>query len=116
MLQEELQERLLVLVPADSILRLSDLEAVQVQLAEQPLIAVAVGLAEDVLGTVALVRASLDQARSTEERESGARHAGRFSDRGKPVDRHALPEIEPYIFSPQDGLGVRRPEVRRRQD
>src|SRR5262245_53792524 len=57
---QKFEECLLVLIPCEAIFRMCDSEALEFQLAEQTLVAIAVGSAKNLLGAVALVGASLN--------------------------------------------------------
>jgi hypothetical protein len=74
-LSQQVQEGLLVLIPAEAILCVGDLESLEVKLPEKTLVAIAVGVSEDSVRTIAFVSAPLDQASTSKKCEAGTRGA-----------------------------------------
>src|SRR5690606_27502579 len=94
-------ERLLVLIPAKSVLGMAHGEAVKVQLAEETLIAVAVRTAEDEGRPIAFVTTALNDTATTEEGKAGFRRIGRLAQSGKAVDGKIVTEVEGDVLAPE---------------
>src|SRR5690242_18401974 len=94
MLPQQVEEGLFVLIPPKSVLCMADVKAVEMQLAEESLIAVAVRRAEDVGRPVAFVAAPLDDPAAAKQREARLRRVCRLAQRGESVHRKPISEIE----------------------
>src|ERR1051326_933108 len=102
MVLEQLDKRLLVLVPPKAILGMADIEPFKVELAEQsePCIAAAGRGAEYQRRPISLLSAPFDQSVLSEERKPRARIVSRIAKRSEALDLKPPSEIEIDILSP----------------
>src|SRR5437879_3500368 len=100
MLAQKFQKWLLVFIPAETIFRVTHLEAIKVQFSKEPLVPVAIRVAEDVGGTIAFIASSLNDTAPPEQGETSFCDAGRLSECGEPTHRKTIAEIKFNRLSP----------------
>ena len=102
-----------MLFPLEAILRMADLEAVQMQLAEQALVREAVRRSEDVGGSIRLVSAPFDQPVASEECEASLRGAAPLTKSRESEYSLPITKIEVDSLSPLTRLCLRLAVERR---
>ena len=89
MLPKQCKKRLLVVVPAKAVFRMTDLKSIKMELAEETLVSVAVAAAKDVGRSIALIAAALNDAASAEQRKAGLGRVCRFHEEPRSHERKA---------------------------
>src|SRR5260221_12936981 len=94
MLAKQLEERLLILVPAKPVFGMAYLKPFEMKFSEKPLVSVAVRIPENVSRTISLISATLNNPPPAEQGKSCFRDACCLPQRGKAMHGKAVAKIK----------------------